>query len=226
MASRTAELRRRGAEFIVYFFHWGTEYRNTPDTTQKRIAKELAEQKVDLIFGSHPHVLQSVNWVPNASDTHRTLVVWSMGNFLSNQRYEFLKRRDTEDGLIVKVDVCKPEGAAACRITGVELMPTWVYRHRPDKTWLYEILPVEKALIATATYGLRTKESLWRAENSLSQSRARLASSPTLLKIVLPKPTPAPKKKPAAKAKRGKRRPDSKKPGRATPAARSIDTKP
>ncbi|MBO4862358.1 MAG: CapA family protein, partial [Firmicutes bacterium] len=49
-----------GAELIVAYFHWGTEYKSTPDQVDKDLAKLCAENGVDIIFASHPHIMQPV----------------------------------------------------------------------------------------------------------------------------------------------------------------------
>ena len=59
--------------------HWGDEYSHTPNELQKQQAKYLSSLGVDLIIGSHPHVIQPVSYVDN------TLVIYSLGNFISAQ---------------------------------------------------------------------------------------------------------------------------------------------
>ena len=60
---RIEAMREEGAEFIVFYLHWGEEYQREPNRTQRKIASILANYGVDLIFGSHPHVLQPIEYV-------------------------------------------------------------------------------------------------------------------------------------------------------------------
>ncbi|MDR0746297.1 MAG: CapA family protein [Helicobacteraceae bacterium] len=71
-------------DFLLVSMHWGTEYAHVPDKQQERLAAFLAEHKVDLIIGHHPHVLQPVRWVQR-QDGAKTLVYFSLGNFVSAQ---------------------------------------------------------------------------------------------------------------------------------------------
>jgi len=66
-------------DVIIVSMHWGEEYINTPNGEQTRIANYLSSLGVNLIIGHHPHVVQPVSY---ANDT---LVIYSLGNFISNQ---------------------------------------------------------------------------------------------------------------------------------------------
>jgi len=66
--------------FVIVFPHWGTEYRPDPDSNQIALAKIMAESGADLIIGGHPHVPQGVSKIEGVP------VVWSLGNFIFDQR--------------------------------------------------------------------------------------------------------------------------------------------
>ena len=72
------------ADFIVVFPHWGTEYVYEPVKAQKDLAKFYFDNGVDLIIGTHPHVLEPVEWM--RSDDHEMLIYYSLGNFISYQK--------------------------------------------------------------------------------------------------------------------------------------------
>lgn len=80
------------ADFIVVCPHWGTEYQLTPSSEQKRWTKLFLENGVDLVIGTHPHVIQPIEWIPRegekTSDAEGTvedgmLVYYSLGNFVN-----------------------------------------------------------------------------------------------------------------------------------------------
>lgn len=73
------------ADFVIVYPHWGTEYVYKPIESQKDLVDFFYELGVDLIIGSHPHVLQPVEWITSASE-HKMLVYYSLGNFLSYQK--------------------------------------------------------------------------------------------------------------------------------------------
>ncbi len=64
----------------LWYRHWGNEGKHEPNAKQKRYAKVFANAGVDVVIGTHPHVIQPVQWV-NGNDNHRTLVAYSLGNF-------------------------------------------------------------------------------------------------------------------------------------------------
>jgi poly-gamma-glutamate synthesis protein (capsule biosynthesis protein) len=76
-----AELR---PDVTVALFHWGNEYQYSPAAAQTRIAEVAAAAGADLVIGTHPHVLQPVTVIPGSGGP--TLVAYSLGNFISNQR--------------------------------------------------------------------------------------------------------------------------------------------
>lgn len=74
----------READVCIVYVHWGDEYAAEPNETQKRWAKVFADCGVDVVIGTHPHVLQPVEWV-SGSDGNETLVYYSLGNYISAQ---------------------------------------------------------------------------------------------------------------------------------------------
>jgi len=66
-------------DVIIVSMHWGVEDTNTPTESQRQIADYLSSLGVNMIIGHHPHVVQPVEYVND------TLVIYSLGNFISNQ---------------------------------------------------------------------------------------------------------------------------------------------
>ncbi len=111
----------QGAAFVVVSLQWGVEYQVAPTGEQRALAETLtASSNVDLILGSHAHVVQPID-VLNGK-----VVVYGMGNHLSNQNSAYgAKYYGTEDGVVVTVTVTEqPDGSFAA--TKVEFTPTWV----------------------------------------------------------------------------------------------------
>ena len=79
--------RKKGAEFVLVYIHWGTEYTHEPNGSQRRMAKELADCGADYIVGSHTHCLQAREFVESV-DGRTVPVVFSMGNFLTSETKE------------------------------------------------------------------------------------------------------------------------------------------
>lgn len=80
-----ADIRRAEelADFTIVCPHWGTEYRLTPDASQEKWTKIFAENGADLILGTHPHVIEPIEWVTDEASEHEMLVYYSLGNFVN-----------------------------------------------------------------------------------------------------------------------------------------------
>ncbi|KAB3535331.1 CapA family protein [Alkaliphilus pronyensis] len=174
MKNRVEEMRANGAEVICFYLHWGHEYHKKPNPYQKKIAYELAEYGVDIIFGSHPHVLQPIEIIEAEENgkSNSTLVVYSLGNFLSNQRYEYLNNRSTEDGLIINVTLRKNLLNNDIQFNKISFVPTWVHKYRKNGRAVYEIIPLLDVLENKEEYNLISNDSIWRAENSKASTVA------------------------------------------------------
>lgn len=85
-------------DVVIVAMHWGTEYSLDVSSSQEYIANYLAGLGVDLIIGSHPHVVEPVEYINNG----KTFVIYSLGNFLSAQ-YGI----DRLTGLMVEVTIKK-----------------------------------------------------------------------------------------------------------------------
>ena len=72
---------RDKVDFVIVAMHWGTEYSLRTDSKQDEIAAYLSNLGVDLIIGAHPHVVQTVEYI----NDNKTFVVYSLGNFISDQ---------------------------------------------------------------------------------------------------------------------------------------------
>lgn len=150
------QLRKDGADVITIALHFGNEYQTQPTEEQKTLARALIAAGADIIAGSHPHVLQPYELVTTVNDEgleRQGLIIYSMGNFISNQR------GDSKDyGAIFRVDLRKHYDTGTIEIKEVTVTPTWVHRYKPDKNFRYRILPVEATLAARDDALLKASE--------------------------------------------------------------------
>lgn len=72
------------ADCVIVNAHWGNEYTHEPTDSQKQLAQKLSDWGADIIIGTHPHVIQPVEYL-TAADGRKTLVAYSLGNFISAQ---------------------------------------------------------------------------------------------------------------------------------------------
>ncbi|MTI68493.1 MAG: CapA family protein [Firmicutes bacterium] len=134
-------------DLTVVFIHWGHEYHRNPSLYQKNLAKNMVKWGADIILGSHPHVIQESEFISYKGE--EKFVIYSLGNFISNQRREtlsFKNRNYTEDGVIVKINITKDYIKDKVSIKEVNYIPTWVNRDSKDGKLSYEVLPVKDYL--------------------------------------------------------------------------------
>jgi len=131
------------ADVVVMSLHWGNEYHRIPTTDQKDLAQFLANEGVDIIFGSHPHVLQPMEWI-KTRDGRKSFVIYSLGNFISGQHGNY---RDI--GGLATIDITKQitEKGSKINLSNPVFTPTYV---SSQKNKSFQIVPLDKA----GTYGL------------------------------------------------------------------------
>jgi poly-gamma-glutamate capsule biosynthesis protein CapA/YwtB (metallophosphatase superfamily) len=175
------EMKSQGAEAIIFFIHWGNEYERKPNVHQKKIANALCDYGVDIILGSHPHVIQPIEFITSEKTGKRSLVAYSMGNFISNQQYETTNNRYTEDGIIVNIQIKKNKTSKDITISEVSYIPTWVHRYSDNSRIVYEVLPLTDALASKEKYNLNKTAEVWRAENSEKSTRVLMGEGTEIM---------------------------------------------
>lgn len=175
------EMQAAGAEATVVYLHWGEEYKwktgEGPNANQTAMAQKLCDMGVDVIVGGHPHVVQPVDLLQSGTDAeHKTIVLYSMGNAVSNQRKEEMQQSEptghTEDGVLFCVTFAKYSDGSVC-VDSAELIPTWVNMHANSGSTEYNILPLEESTAAQwqAQFGL-TDTQLANAKASFDRTQA------------------------------------------------------
>lgn len=127
---------KENADFVIVSLHFGSENQSTPSNEQKEIATALAKSGADLIIGHHPHVLQPIEWIEEAGN-RRTLVAYSLGNFVHEQAYE-----QNALGGILSVKVQKTRGRTT--VSEATLIPTVCHfdaDFSPNEVWLLRDYP-------------------------------------------------------------------------------------
>ena len=126
------------ADLVVVSLHWGQEYNRDPHPSQQKLAEDIIFWGADLILGSHPHVLQPVEFIRTDSG-REGVVVYSLGNFISNQTLPF-----TDSGIIVRLHYTKDKEQVV--LNEITCIPTWVHRFYLEGRPAYRVLPVADAL--------------------------------------------------------------------------------
>lgn len=127
-------------DYIICTIHWGTEYARTENAKQRNLARYLLDNGVDAIVGSHPHVVQPIRIEKcNVSDSiNRCPVVYSMGNFVSNQRAQY-----KDGGVMAELRLSKQNGQI--KFDSIAYLPYWVYREKvAEEKYTFYVVPVAK----------------------------------------------------------------------------------
>ena len=107
---------RDQVDLLIVAMHWGVEYQAMPNRYQEDMASYLASLGVNIIIGTHPHVIQPVTWI------NQTLVIYSLGNFLSAHEVVNMANRV---GLMSMVDIYKENGKIVLENLHNELLYTY-----------------------------------------------------------------------------------------------------
>ena len=134
----------------IVIIHWGDEYSRTPNNFQKKLAQKLCDAGVDIIIGSHPHVVEPVETIKSTDGKNETLVIYSLGNYISNQRREYISMY-TEDGVMVDI-IIEKQGNNEAKVKKVTCIPTWVNKYESGGKSVYEIIPVADNILEKTTY--------------------------------------------------------------------------
>lgn len=168
-----AEMKEAGAEATVLYIHWGLEYQTSPNFQQIDIAQKLCDLGVDVIIGGHPHVVQPMDLLTSTVDPeHKTVILYSMGNAVSNQRLgniQSISTAHTEDGVLFSITFSKYSDGTVY-LENVDLIPCWV-NLKSNAARQYIILPLDDSTREEwkEKYNLNDTEFA-AAENSYSRT--------------------------------------------------------
>ena len=138
-----AEIERaeKEADITVIMPQMGIEYQLEPTEEQKILYHKMIDWGADIIFGGHPHVVEPAETVEKDGD--KKLIIYSMGNFISNQRIETMQDEEnakwTERGVLMDVTIKKKAGKTI--IETAQAHPSWVNR-TPKGTYSPEGYPL------------------------------------------------------------------------------------
>ena len=160
---------------LVVFVHWGYEYRDFPNSYQKKYNRFFRDLGVDIVIGSHPHVIQPMEY--SKKNNYEFLTVFSLGNFISNQREE---RKD--GGAMVRLSFEKIENNIF--ISRKEYIPVWVHKFMEKEKYHFQILPCARPIYNENYFS--NKEDFQKMKTFLDNTRSHLNKNNLGIKEGLP----------------------------------------
>lgn len=143
MLQQINQAKAEGAELIVASMHWGVEYQTTQNAEQERLAEFLIKNDVQIILGCHPHVLQPMQMV-NVQTTEgekQGLVLFSQGNFFSNQRDV-----NTRNTAIFNIEVKKDGSTGEVTVEKATYVPLYMNIKPAGTKDRYELLDLNEII--------------------------------------------------------------------------------
>jgi poly-gamma-glutamate synthesis protein (capsule biosynthesis protein) len=143
ISQEVQQLKSAGADVLVMYLHFGIEYQRQPNDQQKQLVDKLFALGIDIIFGDHVHVIQPMEkrLVTFEGKEKEVFVIYSLGNFISNQRWQY-----SDSGVIVNVQLEKNLEESSTTIKKVDYIPTWVHTYISNGNKYYRVVAVEKAI--------------------------------------------------------------------------------
>lgn len=131
---------RDKVDVLMVAMHWGIEYTHEPTAYQKDMATYLASLDVDIIIGTHPHVIQPIEWIDD------TLVIYSLGNLISAQYQDAFYNKMV--GLMTSLEIHKKVIGEQKKIIITNIDNELIYTYY--KNWRnYKIVPFSTQEIST-----------------------------------------------------------------------------
>ena len=134
--------KKENPDVICVSMHWGIEYQRLPNEEQKELANFLFENGVDIILGSHPHILQPMEnkiiTLPDGTEKN-VFVIYSLGNFMSGQNKE-----NTRNSIILNLDIVKSGETGKISVQNVSYIPIYTFTSPNYRN--YKVLDIQKAV--------------------------------------------------------------------------------
>ena len=131
-------------DLICVNMHWGLEYQNVQNSDQEDLADFLFENGVDVILGSHPHVLQPMEKrtvTLEDGTTKDCFVIYSLGNFISGQT-----KKNTRTSIILNINFTKDGETGKTTIGDVSYVPIYMYKSSSGSTKRYKLLDITSSI--------------------------------------------------------------------------------
>lgn len=126
-------------DLTIALVHWGSEYNETVSSTQESIVSLLQKRGVDVIIGTHPHLVQKIDY----NETTGSLVAYSLGDFFGDAQ-----RGGTNYSIILDLEITKDLSTGKTRVTDYSYTPIYTLKGSEcdGNTNIYRVMRIDEAL--------------------------------------------------------------------------------
>ena len=168
MKKQIDSAKEENPDIIIACMHWGNEYKTIQNSTQEELANFLFQNGVDIILGTHPHVLEPMEKRTVTLEDGTTkdgFVIYSLGNFIADQNAEY-----TRDSIILNLDITKHVDGTIS-IGNYEYVPIYMYKDSSKTKQKMKLLDINKTIYNYENYlDTSISESLYNTlTNELSK---------------------------------------------------------
>lgn len=156
------------SDIVIVYPHWGNEYQLVPNERQIFLKEMLQEAGADIILGSHPHVLQ--RYEVEDKNNKKYFTIYSMGNALSNQRVENLKKSGVDTGALIKLVIEKDNISGETKLKEYGVYPTYVNRYRDKGKLNYDLVKLEDIMPGGRLDSVSTADLKARADKKYKEA--------------------------------------------------------
>ena len=149
MKTQIDNAKKENPDIIVACMHWGNEYKTKQNSTQEDLANFLFQNGVDIILGTHPHVLEPMEKKTVTLEDGSTkdgFVIYSLGNFISDQNAE-----NTRSSIILNLDITKHIDGKIT-IDKYEYIPIYMYKDKSKEKQKMKLLDINKTIYNYENY--------------------------------------------------------------------------
>lgn len=133
------KLKKRNTDVIIVLYHFGDEYSKSISKYQSEVVNKTISYGADIILGAHPHIVQQFErFETNNGSLDSGFVVYSLGNFVSNQRWRY-----SDGGIVFNFDITKNIYTDSVYVSDISYLPIWVFKGKTEEGNEYIILPSE-----------------------------------------------------------------------------------
>tara|TARA_B110000495_G_C22971654_1_gene570307 strand:+ start:936 stop:1421 length:486 start_codon:yes stop_codon:yes gene_type:complete len=110
---------------------------------KKKWGEWLLSNGADVVIGGHPHWVQPAEYRKDSLDNER-IIIWSLGNIVSNQRSSIMKMEHTDGGSSLQFTLYR-DSTGEVKFKNIGYHLHWVWLHNKDNRKRYQILPISKS---------------------------------------------------------------------------------